>query len=640
MNGQLILKEWKEKIEFPLFFLALLIVIVGLLAAVPQRGEGLLLLAGSVVLVFLPGLGLLIGATAFSAEFKDGAWEFLFSRPVRKSTVWISKLIALCGYLAATLLVYYLVLSALPGVRARLSEFALDSDLGRITPWMLCLVLSFSLFIIAFSLSLLTDKLFQVVFLSGFLCLGLFALSSFLFFVPARIQSRFVFLVPVIWGLAVAGIAAASLAVFCREDFSQPRRKTLGFLKWSALLLIPALLCVLAAAWIGEWFRPLQYIDVQPAGRFAFVQTDRGSYLYDTDRDKLMRLAGRSWEWGLSAGGGKIVMLREVSKGDGLESRLWIMDEDGRNMKRLLSAQQFADPRFKKQDISDCDISRDGARVAFITYPLNHWRRGHLWTVNSDGTDLRDYPIDFPNAGLWAINGWTGDDRRLLLSFMEIAPEGERKIPSRWLVIFSAETGAWQIVTENFSMFYSFGLSPAGDKLGAGFHSPQLVPPGSSKPFEVYVTPDILAVFDLATLSRTDILTGRSFHAARWDPTETRIAFLTDQGKNLGVYSLAESRVTAEREVGSETKNLPRNMMDWADGGRKIAVTSRFDDHYVLRIFNGDLGSEKNYRIPGSTKFPTHPTAFGLGTKILIEEFQKNRLLVFDLATEKWRKLF
>lgn len=304
MNGHLILREWKEKFEIPLLSLVLLIMLIGLISVFPQRGDVLVLLTGSIVLVFLPFLGMLIGANAFNTEIKDGAWAFLFSRPVKKSTVWISKFIALVGYLAATLLVYYVVLSMFPSIKDRLNEFGFKMEpLGTISPWALCLIMSFSLFIIAFSLSFLTDNQFHVIFFSLFVFAGLAILLFMILFTIARIKPRFVFLVPIAWGLAFAGVAGASLAAFCRSDFSQPPRKVLGFLKWSALLLIPAIICILAAAWIGEWLSPLEYMDVMPEGRFAFIQTNRGDYRYDADRDELKRLGRASWDWGFSAGG-------------------------------------------------------------------------------------------------------------------------------------------------------------------------------------------------------------------------------------------------------------------------------------------------------------------------------------------------
>jgi ABC-type transport system involved in multi-copper enzyme maturation permease subunit len=646
MNGHLILREWKEKFEIPLLSLVLLIMLIGLISTFPQRGDVLVLLTGSIVLVFLPFLGILIGANAFNTEIKDGAWAYLFSRPVKKSSVWISKFIALLGYLAATLLAYYVVLSMFPGIRDRLNEFGFEQDpLGWISPWTLCLILSFSLFIIAFSLSFLTDNQFHVIFFSLFVFAGLAILLFTILITVAGIKPRFVFLVPIAWGLALAGVVGASLAAFCRSDFSQPRRKVLGFLKWSALFLAPAFICILAAAWIGEWLSPLEYMNVMPEGRFVFIQTNRGDYRYDADRDELKRLGGASWDWGFSAGGGKIVMLKSFPKGTGQEPRLWIMDEDGSNQKPLISAQDWNGSLFRGQYVECCSLSRDGTRVVFITRPVKSGTQSRLWSVSSDGTGLRDYKVDIPNAQLWFLNGWTGDNRHVLLIFSEILTEYVKRAPTRWLVKFSLENGAWQMFAENAMMTYALGLSPAGDKLGAAFRSPQPTLSVPSKPHGyVYTRPDTLAVFDLETLTRTDILKGWPFNDARWDPTGARIAFLTEAGKRLSVYSLAENRVSVEREIGTEFKDSNEDSLmrgiDWADGGRKIAIIGRLDKQYVLRIFDDKLAGEKSYRIPSSETFMFIPHPHGLGAKVLVQDYQSSRLLVFDLATEKWRKLF
>lgn len=646
MNGHLILREWKEKFEIPLLSLVLLIMLIGLISAFPQRGDVLVLLTGSIVLVFLPFLGILIGANAFNTEIKDGAWAYLFSRPVKKSSVWISKFIALLGYLAATLLVYYVVLSMFSGIKDRLNEFGFKMEpLGTVSPWALCLIMSFSLFIIAFSLSFLTDNQFHVIFFSVFVFAGLAILLFTILVTIAGIKPRFVFLVPIAWGLVVAGVAGGSLAAFCRSDFSQPRRKVLGFLKWSALLLIPAIICILAAAWIGEWLSPLEYMNVMPEGRFVFIQTNRGDYRYDADGDKLKRLGGASWDWGFSAGGGKIVMLKDFPKGTGQEPRLWIMDEDGSNQKPLISAQDWNGSLLRGQYVYDCSLSRDGTHVVFITRPAKSGNESRLWSVNSDGTGLRDYQVDIPNAYFWSLHGWTSDNRHVLLTFRDIIPKEATKVPTWWLIKLSLETGAWQTFAENAMMTYALGLSPAGDKLGVTFRSPQHALPVPSKPrVYVYTPPDTLAVFDLETLTRTDILKGRPFNDARWDPTGARIAFLTEAGKRLSVYSLAENRVSVEREIGAEFKDSNEDSLmrriNWADGGRKIAIIGRLDKQYVLRLFDDKLAGEKIYPIPSSETFAFIPHPHGLGSKILVQDYQSSRLLVFDLATEKWRKLF
>jgi hypothetical protein len=81
MNGQLILREWKEKIEIPLLFLALLAVVVVALLAVPGAGDLRLLLTGSVVLVFLPFLGLMIGASVSVPRSRTAPGRSFFRDP-------------------------------------------------------------------------------------------------------------------------------------------------------------------------------------------------------------------------------------------------------------------------------------------------------------------------------------------------------------------------------------------------------------------------------------------------------------------------------------------------------------------------------------------------------------------------------
>lgn len=151
-------KEWKDKLDLLIFALAGILLYVAAFLLFPERKELVDILTGAMTVIFLPFVGLLLGAGGFSSEFKDDAWAYLFSRPVKRSTVWLAKYCALLTILAAVLLVFAAAVRLVPEMNAAVADLSLK-DLGGGTSLMsLGFLLSWVLLTISFSLSFLTDK--------------------------------------------------------------------------------------------------------------------------------------------------------------------------------------------------------------------------------------------------------------------------------------------------------------------------------------------------------------------------------------------------------------------------------------------------------------------------------------------------
>ncbi|MCX6565729.1 MAG: hypothetical protein NTW38_04795 [Candidatus Aminicenantes bacterium] len=300
MNKQLIIKEWKEKFWVPVFALAFLVLFAVAALAFAGRRDFLDALTGAIQLFFLPLIGILLGASAFSSEFKEGSWAYLFSRPLKKSMIWLSKAVALAGLLAAIFLVYYIFLPLIPGFKERLNEIQF---------WGISALLSFGLFFISFSLSYLTEKQFLIVFFSMFIPAGLGLLFSSLLrvaYLLARSPAILIILIGVLGSLV---FMAASLYAFCRTDFSQQKAKVFGFLKAFSLFLVLAVILGSAVFTIGERFQRLSFLHLETDGHAVYPNTSRGIYRYDADQDKLIKVSGASKfspGLGLSVGGGKL----------------------------------------------------------------------------------------------------------------------------------------------------------------------------------------------------------------------------------------------------------------------------------------------------------------------------------------------
>jgi len=647
MNGQLILKEWKEKAAVPLFALVFLLIFVVVARVFAQRGEVLDILTGSIFLAFLPMTAVLLGASAFYSEFRDGAWAYLFSRPVKKTMIWISKFLALFAILAGTLFVYFIVLSRIPGVRERIAEFRIPLVSGEtFSLWGVCLTISLSLFVIAFSLSCFSDKQIQDIFLSilvfaGFGLAFAYVIKEVLYWNP-----DFTFLIPVVWALSAISIGASSLVAFGRTDFSQAGAKIAGFLKCLVLFLALAAVVVWAAIGIGARFRPITHIRLETSGRNAYIYLSRGLYRFDSERNSLKRLDGAPWlGWGgdISAGGGKVVWSHySLVKKNGVRDEaqeLWIMDEDGRNKRSIFRSSDVQIGQLSGHDTFNFCLSRDGSRIVFLSQPPGGQDSRMLWSINSDGSGLRNYKINIPDLGYMYCLGWTADNQHVILNVLE-KPSEDKSVRKRWLCKYSLETRAWQAFGENAWMTYVFGLSPKGDKFGASSPAPGAQPPALSGPPSAVVRPEILSAYDLDTLARTDLLRAPSISQAVWDPGGAKIAFLSKGGTRLGIYSMAEGKVLSETALGPSLKNIVDKSLSWAADGQKVVLTDLEGSRYILKIFDENLKHDKTYPIPQTKTIQTCPGVYGLGQKVLVLDFQSGRLWVFDLAKEKWRRLF
>ena len=648
MNGQLILKEWKEKAAVPLFALVFLLIFVVVARVFAQRGEVLDILTGSIFLAFLPMTAVLLGASAFYSEFRDGAWAYLFSRPVKKTMIWISKFLALFAILAGTLFVYFIVLSRIPGVRERIAEFRIPLVSGEtFSLWGVCLTISLSLFVIAFSLSCFSDKQIQDIFLSilvfaGFGLAFAYVIKEVLYWNP-----DFTFLIPVVWALSAISIGASSLVAFGRTDFSQAGAKIAGFLKCLVLFLALAAVVVWAAIGIGARFRPITHIRLETSGRNAYIYLSRGLYRFDSERNSLKRLDGASWRvWGegVSAGGGKIIwskfrLIKKNELPDETQEH-WIMDQDGRNKRLLLRPYEVESGPLSGHYRFNFLPSRDGRRVVFNSHQSGNWGSQMLWSINADGSGLRNHKIDIPNLAWAYCNGWTADNQNIILTVMEKPLDNKSPRRRNWLCKFSLESGVWQKFGEDAWKSSLFGLSPKGDKLGTSFLSPAAQPPSLSGPPSAVLRPEILSVYDLNTLARTDLLRAPSIGQAVWDPSGAKIAYLSNGDTRLGIYSIAEGKVISETALGPSLKNYVYKPLSWAADGQKVVLTDLEGSRYILKIFDENLKHDKTYPIPQTETIQTRPEVCGLGQKVLVLDFQKSRLWVFDLAKEKWRRLF
>jgi len=144
--------------------------------------------SGMFLLLFLPLAALLIGSGGFYTEHKDNAWIYLFSRPIKKESLWIFKYVSQLSILVAIFVIFYFVRRFLPGLDKIFQDLDLNypAAFGKFS-LSLYIVMPLMAFTLAFSLSMLHDKQFIVIFVSILMSTGLiFFWQNYIYFLWAK----------------------------------------------------------------------------------------------------------------------------------------------------------------------------------------------------------------------------------------------------------------------------------------------------------------------------------------------------------------------------------------------------------------------------------------------------------------------
>jgi hypothetical protein len=393
MFTTLLVKEWKDKAVIALFGLIMMAAFAAAFIALDGQDDLREIVAAGFLSVFFPAIAAILGAGAFEAEFRDGAWAYLLSRPVRKETVWLAKLAALLSVLAGFWLIFLGLMAAVPGLGGIIAGYKLPGMHGLVLN-MPPLVLFTSLFFFsaAFSLSILSEKLLSLVLGSIFLSSFVQALlTSVAFQAEGRGLLSKAGLYPWLDAYKLAlvlsclAFLAASLVTFRRADFSQPRKKAAALARYASL--------VLAAAWLlsALWptlrpGRPEELeSEIHVVGDNADFATTRGFYRYIISRDSLKKVTGwKSNSSRIIMNGGKVLYSGWDDQG---QISLHVMNLDGTEKKTLLDAHISAGP--VDWDLWGVALSPDGRRAAVIA--RRHEKDGRsrpeaVWIIPTDGS--------------------------------------------------------------------------------------------------------------------------------------------------------------------------------------------------------------------------------------------------------------
>lgn len=618
MFKKIFFKEWRDNIV--LFSIAMLFMLALIVLNLSAQKELTLYFMGMFLLLFLPISGLLIGSGGFYSEYKDNAWIYMFSRPIRKEKAWFFKYVSLFSILGAIILIFFFVKQLLPGLNEVMREFRVPSQLGGLVSFSTYLALPILVFTISFSLSILYEKQFAILLISALAGAALaFVLQQFhIFLWSTYLYDGELKGFQILIGLS---FAAASILTLKRTDFSQTVKKIFTFAKYLALFLV--LSFVFTTVWIakGNLFSGKKWIEttyaVEHGGDVYFWTDPRSNLLrYSSTSDEVEKVVKEreSIEPEFSIGGDKIAFFVSIEKGRIWVKDLWVMNTDMTGKKALVEAHNLQSPFHKLSFWGNCLLSPDGSKVAFITISgdiRTRSLRGDslvLWWMNTDGSGLNSRPKS--DSHINDLIAWAEPQNSLIVGIKERA--------SNYRVVrFDLGTGTQQTLVENVIDPFRVRTSPRQDFLALccrdkSGHGATLV------------------ILDLRTLEKKVIYSIDSgyFGAIVWDKSGDRFAF--SKKDEVLIYSAKDDKITQSIPWPSRYGSL----YGWLLDNEEFVLM----EGSSLRVFNKEFKEEKRIKIPESVKAPQN--LWGLDHKVLVYDTELSKVWRLDLVTEKWKKVY
>jgi hypothetical protein len=623
MFVRVFLKEWKDNIG--IFSLAVLFILALTGLSWSDHRELTVYFMGMFLLLFLPFAGLLIGSGGFYSEFKDNAWVYLFSRPIRKEKVWVFKFVSLLSLLAVIELIFLLAKGFLPGLGEIMQDFNVPGELRGLVSFSTYLVLPLLVFAIAFSLSMLYEKQFAVLFVAVLIGAGLVFLQqqyyNFLwttYLYSGKLRGFQV--------LLVLSFMAASILTLARSDFSQTGKKVFVFSRYAAFFLV--LSFAFATVWIarGNLFSGKKALDPfdsrEYSGDVYFGTYTRGIIKYGSGKDSVGKIGRvRSFFPRFSIEAEKIAFFSYPRSKRKWSGDLWVMNTDGTEEKALIESYRPESPLHGLNILPNCLLSPDGRKVAFVAAPDTRNIVGtsaSLWWLNTGGSGLKSQVLGLSRFHRIDLFAWSGSENSLIIGIAE-------KPSTYRVLVVDLDTGSQQTLFEHALTSYHVRVSPGQESLALWFlDEPENRP--------------ILAVLDLGTLEKKIIYKpdpggwAGALGTIRWSRDGDKVAF--SKKNEVFVYSLSEEEMV---------KTFPRANefganFDWLSGDDKFALICAQEGKNFLKVFSRDFREEKTIRIPEFIEAPRN--FWGLDNRVLLYDSGKEKLWRVDVISQKWKNVY
>jgi ABC-type transport system involved in multi-copper enzyme maturation permease subunit len=615
MLTKMFLKEWKERIPF--FLLEILLMAALVVLRLMKNDLLFNYMTGMILIFFIPFAALLIGSSAFHSEFKNDAWTYLFSRPIKKWAIWLVKFTAQLTVLATIFLLFMALLEVLPGLKDVVESYGFTTGRGNFSIFSTSFFVSTALFVVAFSISFLYEK--QLILLLVTIVLGIGS-AAFIEKCSELFQKLFVFdrSLKGLYFLWPLGFAAASIWTFTRADFSQAKEKIFFYIKSAVLCLILAL-AVSSVGTLGSMERSHYISQPQVSGGLAWFGASNGLYVFEPDKDRVVRIKKGHMSYGLSVSGDKMAFAEWIDAGESTYFKLWLINKDGTG-EMMLADSKAANSPLSGLSLRTCRFSTDGRKIAFVA--TEGWgKRSLIGVVRPDGTGLKTYPLDLPNIGMISLAGWEAADRFILAFKTKLKDDPEF---GSQLIRFDSETGAYETLTEISKRVKDIGLSPDRNRVSI------VVTDTKSKS-------QTLNILDLRTLETAEIAKASFIDGSVWSDSGRRIFFVADQ-KDLKVYSISDRTVTHLKEIKFWRGVAAIQSLAWMPGEKGIIFADRIDDQGCLRMVDLSTGRERRLMAPISLK--NINSVLCIDSVVIVLDFRRSRMWRVNQKTEEWKRIY
>ncbi len=632
MLRRMIVKEWKEKSGLVIFGLAVLLLFSLAFSAYSKDLDTLDYLVSTLVLIFPSVMALLLGASGFASEFHDGAWAYLFSRPVSKRRIWFAKYLSLLAVLFLVILLFSLLIWFHPVLASAGRTFDF-SVLGGGAFGFFGFVLPLLLFTVAFSLSIVSDKPYSALFLTALISLALQLVLTRIIeplLYPGLLRSALSASI-ITGGLLALSLFLASLIALNKADFSQPRSRVWTFTK-SAVIIFPLMLFFTAAFMFGAWkLRSERYIyDLEAQSDAFYFATDKGFFRFDLAEGRTEKIARHPSMWGqMSLGGDKVVFIDYHLGGrrQGF-AEIKVMRSDGKDERSLVQTWDSNSPLYGSY-FSPIQVSPRGDRASFIARHAPKSTTQELWVINSDGSDLKGYDLGIPEIELCRFISFGTSGKAL---YLLCTTKNRPGINDQWggarLLRVNLESGQVETLAEQIRKPYAASAATGGVASGTGLIA--------YLDFNEAVPRESLTVLNPETLEGHQVYPENSVSGFRWNAAGNKLAFLTNDSR-LGVYSVTEKRVVKIRDIKGYDLRWPSQALEWTSDGRIILRKLKGEASQIC-LLDTDLTEQKAIRLPFSTFYPAR--VWGAGNYVIVEDTERHQLWGIDLEIDNWLRIY
>jgi ABC-type transport system involved in multi-copper enzyme maturation permease subunit len=589
-------------------------------------------MATTVVLFFLPVVALLLGASGFASEFADGAWAYLFSRPVKKWQVWMAKYLSLLTILYAVILLFALLTRLHPVLKSALATFNFPWVDERISFEILAYFVPVLLFTTAFSFSILSEKGYIVVFLTALAWIVIEVVvtrAGLLLFYGGLPYSLF-FLISLISILFTLSMALASLITLGRSDFSQPKRRGWAFTKYgTAFILASVALVTLVALGTGRLRRERYIYDIAARSDAFYFATERGFFRFDLARGRTEKIAKQASFWGhVSLGGDKVVFVVYHYSGKRRAfAEMRTMNSDGTMEKPLVATWDKESPLYEAF-IHPLAVSPRGDKVAFIA-SYGRRRAERLWVINSDGSGLKGYDTEIPDVEYYLNLGFGSSGRSLLVvCTSKLKPGSKDQRVGAMLLRVNLESGQVETLADGIRKPYT-AAQREGLTSGAGLIA--------YIQYDETVSREVLTVLDTGTNEKQAVYSEDSVIAFRWNKSGDKLAFLTKKSI-LGVYSPTEGAIIRTKALAGYDLRWPSQALEWTVEGQLVLRRIAKWEASSICLLDANLIERKAIRLPFDTPYAARLRS--AGQYAIVEDTERRQIWGVDLGTEKWHRIY